>query len=163
MTTHPFRAAIERGASPEEFATLFTSNVTFHTLILEKTVIGRDEVLRMVLTAAKVVDNIHYTQEMRDAQCTILLWQGTIDGYKLQAATVLVDDAAVLMRHLTVLMRPWLVVTHVRDAMRLALPATLPANYWVLGAAEACFWRHVPQSHAGQIRERGGKGSDNSA
>ena len=89
-------------------------------------------VLRVISTAAKVVDNIHYTQEMSDAHCTILLWNGTIDGYKLQAATVLVNDAARLIRHLTILMRPWPVVTHVREAMRLALPATLPADYWVL-------------------------------
>jgi hypothetical protein len=52
MTTHSFRAAIERGTSSQELAALFASNVTFHTPILEKTVRGRDLVLRMVSTAA---------------------------------------------------------------------------------------------------------------
>ena len=64
MTTNTLQAAIENGASPEQFAALFTPDVDFHTPILAKTVRGRDVVMRMLATAGKVVDTLHFTQEM---------------------------------------------------------------------------------------------------
>ncbi len=42
VTTHPFGTAIENGATPEQFAALFASDVTLHVPILEKTIRGKD-------------------------------------------------------------------------------------------------------------------------
>ena len=123
---HPFRAAIENGASPEEFAALFASDVTFHTPILEKTVKGRDMVLRMVLTAAKVVDTIHYTQEMSDAHCTILLVPDTISDEV--AAQLIVNPMPawiMLTQELQVERGEWLVQTAANSTVgRLVLFST---------------------------------------
>jgi len=127
MTIHPFKAAVENGVSADKFASLFTPDVTLRTPMLAKIIGGRDLVVRVISTAARI-GKPYYTQ-VGDSHRTILLWTGMVDGYKLQAATMLVNDAVGLIRHVIVLMRPWPVVTHFREAMHRELSSILPDNY----------------------------------
>jgi len=137
MVTHPFRAASESGASPEQFAALFAPDVTFHTPILTKPVSGKAVMLPVIPYAATLTGKPHYTQEIRADTQTVLLWQGTVEGYALQAATVLTDDSAGQIRDITILMRPYPVVTRFQHRMYQRFASSIPADYWVLAAEPA--------------------------
>jgi hypothetical protein len=137
MVMHPFRAANESGASPEQFAALFAPDVAFHTPILTKPVSGEAVVLPVLAYAATLTGKPHYTQELSADTKTVLLWQGTVDGYALQVATVLIDDAAGQIRDITILMRPYPVVTRFQHSMYQRFAASIPADHWVLAAEPA--------------------------
>jgi hypothetical protein len=137
MSTHPFRAASESGASPEQFAALFAPDVTFHTPILTKPVSGKDIVLPVIPYAATVTGKPRYTQEIRADTQTVLLWNGMVEGYALQGATVLIDDAAGQIRDITILMRPYPVVTLFQHSMYQRFASSIPADHWVLAAEPA--------------------------
>jgi hypothetical protein len=132
MSKHPFRVAIEAGASEETFRKLFAPNVVIQAPMLTKPVKGVRDVVNIVGRAAKLASPIRYTLEVRDAKQTILFWSGNTAGYTLEAATILVDGDDGLIHEVRVLMRPWPVVTLFRDAMYKALSATVPQDYWEL-------------------------------
>ena len=137
MSTHPFRAASESGASPEQFAALFAPDVTFHTPILTKPVSGKDIMLQVIPYATTLTGKPRYTLEVRADRQTVLLWQGTVEGYALQAATVLTDDPAGQIRDITILMRPYPVVTRFQHSMYQRFASSIPADHWVLAAEPA--------------------------
>jgi hypothetical protein len=132
MPKHPFRVAIETGATDEDFSKLFAQGVVIKASMLTKPVKGTRDVLNIVGHAAKLAGPIEYTLEVRDAKQTILLWKGHAGGFTLEAATILVDGDDGLIREVRVLMRPWPVVTIFRDAMYEELSATFPRSYWEL-------------------------------
>src|SRR5215510_4310451 len=132
MSKHPFRVAIEAGASDESFSKLFATDVVIHAPMLTRAVKGVRDVVNIIGHAAKLAGPIQYTLEVRDAKQTILFWSGDAGGYALEAATILVDGDDGLIREVRVLMRPWPVVTIFRDAMYKALSATVPQDYWEL-------------------------------
>jgi len=137
MTKHPFRIAIESGASKDEFSKLFWRDVVLLAPMLSKPVTGVSQVLNVVGEAAKIAGPIQYTLEVRDSKQTFLLWKGQMGGFTLEAATILVDGDDGLIRQVRVLMRSWPVVTLFRNAMYKALSATLPQNFWELGPKPA--------------------------
>src|SRR5262245_3702048 len=137
MTKHPFRVAIESGASKEKFSKLFSPNVVLWAPMLTKPVTGVDQVLNVVRNAATIAGPIQYTLEVSDGKQTFLLWKGKAGGFPLEAATILVDGDDGLIREVRVLMRSWPVVTIFRDAMYRALAATIPQDYWELGPKPA--------------------------
>src|SRR5262245_4073862 len=100
--------------------------------MLTKPVKGARDVLNIIDHAATLAGPIEYTIEVRDPKQTILLWNGTAGGFKLEAATILIDGKDGLIHEVRVLMRPWPVVTIIRNAMHQALSATIPADYWEL-------------------------------
>jgi hypothetical protein len=132
MPKHPFRVAIETGATDEDFSKLFAQGVVIKASMLTKPVKGTRDVLNIVGHAAKLAGPIEYTLEVRDAKQTTLLWKGHAGGFTLEAATILVDGDDGLIREVRVLMRPWPVVTIFRDAMYEELSATFPRSYWEL-------------------------------
>jgi hypothetical protein len=132
MSKHPFRRAIETGASKEEFSKLFASDVVIQAPMLTKPVKGARDVLNIIWHAAKLAGPIHYTVEVSDAKQTILLWKGNAGGFTLEAATILVDGEDGLIHEVRVLMRPWPIVTIFRNAMHKELSATIPEEYWEL-------------------------------
>jgi hypothetical protein len=132
MSKHPFRVAIESGASREDFSKLFAPDVVIKAPILTKPVKGAQGVLNIIGHAANLAGPIEYTAEVRDSKQTILLWKGKADGFTLEAATILVGGDDGLIREVRVLMRPWPVVTIFRDAMYRELSATISADYWEL-------------------------------
>jgi len=134
MFTHPFSAANVSAASPEQFAALFAPDVTFHTPILTKPVSGKDQVLPVLAFAATLTGKPRYTLEVRADMQTVLLWNGTVEGYALQAATVLTDDPAGQIRDITILMRPYPLVTRFQHSMYQRFASSIPPDHWVLAA-----------------------------
>jgi len=132
MSKHPFRVAIETGASEETFGKLFAPDVAIQAPMLTKSVKGVRDVVNIIGHAAKSAGPIQYTLEVKDSKQTILFWRGNAGGFTLEAATILVDGDGGLIREVRVLMRPWPVVTIFRDAMYKALSATVPQDYWQL-------------------------------
>jgi hypothetical protein len=144
MVMHPFRAANVSGASPAQFAALFAPDVTFHTPILTKPVRGKALVLPILAYAAALTGQPHYTLEVSADTQTVLLWYGMVDGSALQAATVLADDPAGQIRDITILMRPYPVVTRFQQAMYQRFASSIPADHWVLAPEPA----NRPQNEA---------------
>jgi hypothetical protein len=129
MFKHPFRVAIESGATDENFSKLFAMDVVIKAPMLTKPVRGVRDVLNIVRHAARLAGPTEYTLEIRDPKQTILLWRGHAGGFTLEAATILVDGEDGLIREIRVLMRPWPIVTIFRDAMYRELSATIPQDY----------------------------------
>lgn len=134
MRKHPFHIAIENGASPEELRKLFAADVVFWPPMLTKPVTGVGPVLSVIGQAVKVAGPLRYSLEVSDSRQTILFWSGQINGFTLEAATILVDNDDGLITELRVVMRPWPVVTLFRDAMHKALQDLIPEDYWSLGS-----------------------------
>lgn len=146
MVTHPFGTANLSGASPEQFAALFAADVSFHTPILTKPVRGKAMVLPVLAYAVTLTGKPRYTLEIRADRQTVLLWNGTVEGYALQAATVLTDDAAGQIGDITILMRPYPLVTRFQQAMYQHFASSIPADYWVLAAEPASRPHHQAAS-----------------
>ena len=133
MTKHPFRVAIETGASKEKSAELFSPNVVLWAPMLTKPVTGASKVLEVIGHAAKVAGPIRHTLEASDTKQTFLLWKGQSGGFPLEGATILVNGDDGLIHEVRMLMRSWPVVAIFRDAMYEAMSATIPQDYWELG------------------------------
>src|SRR5215472_14192169 len=132
MSKHPFRLAIESGASADDCYRLFADDAVIYAPMLTKPVKGAREVLNIVGHAARLAGPIAYTLEIRDSRQTLLFWKGRAGGFVLDAVTILVDDEDGLIREVRVLMRPWPIVTIFRDAMYRAMSASVPSDYWEL-------------------------------
>jgi len=132
MSKHPFRVAIEAGVNREDFSKLFARDVVIKAPMLTKPVKGVHDVLKIIAHAAEVLDPINYTLEVRNPNETILFWNSNAVGFKLEAATILVDGNDGLIREVRVLMRPWPVVTIFRNLMYKKLSDSIPEEYWEL-------------------------------
>src|SRR5271170_617954 len=102
MSKHPFRVAIETNANKKDLGKLFAADAVIEAPMLTKPVKGADDVLNIITHAANIAAPITYTLELRDAKQTILLWEGKVGGFVLQAATILVDDEDGLIREVRV-------------------------------------------------------------
>lgn len=132
MSKHPFRIAIESGASHAQLEKLFAPDVALKAPMLTQPVSGIAPVIRVIDAAAKVAGPIRYTLEVKDSTQTILFWNGAVDGHPLEAATILVEADDGLVHEIRVLMRSWPVATLFRNAMYDALSDTIPPAYWEL-------------------------------
>jgi len=133
MSKHPFRVAIESGASQAQLEKLFTPDVALKAPMLTQPVSGIAQVIPVISAAAKVAGPIRYTLEVRDSTQTILFWNGKVGGHTLEAVTILVEGDDGLVHEIRVLMRSWPVATLFRNAMYDALSDTIPPTYWELG------------------------------
>jgi hypothetical protein len=109
-------------------------NVAFHSAMLTKTLYGQENVEAI----HKLIDRIQgvrtYLARFTSTDRLVEYWNCVIDGHLLQGVDVfnLDDDGRVTDQ--TVWLRPWPVVTVLRDrAMAGKLPF-LPADYWRLRA-----------------------------
>jgi hypothetical protein len=137
MKKHPFRIAIETQSSREDFAKLFAPDVVLMAPMLTKPVVGAAQALNVIEYAAKIAGPIQYTQEVSDPRQTFLFWNGQAGGFKVEAATILVDGEDGLIHEVRVLMRPWPVVTLFSEGMYRELSNTIPPDYWELGPKPA--------------------------
>src|ERR1700733_444355 len=137
MSKHPFRLAIETDARPEAFEALLAADVALHAPMLSQPVEGRDQVLRVIATAARTAAPLRHTHELSDGRQTFLFWSGAVRGFDLQAVTILIEDDDSLIREVRVLMRSWPVVTWFRDAMKEALGDAVPQSFWEPGQRDA--------------------------
>jgi hypothetical protein len=134
---HPFRLAIETGAKPDAFKALFAPNAVIYAPMLSYPIEGRDNVFHIISTAAKVAGPLRYTRELNDGRQTFLFWSGTIEGFELQAVTVLIDNDRGEISEIRVLMRTWPIVTLFQKAMKESLGDSVPAKYWELAPRNA--------------------------
>jgi len=82
MSKHPFRIAIETGATDEDFSKLFAPDVLIKAPMLTKSVKGARDVLNIIGHAAKLAGPIEYTLEVHDPKQTILLWRGARAAFR---------------------------------------------------------------------------------
>jgi hypothetical protein len=134
---HPFRVAIESGANKDDLANLFSPDVSLLAPMLSKPVSGINTVLAVVSHAARIAGPIQYTHQVSDSKQTFLLWKGQVNGFTLEAATIVVNGEDGLIRQVRVLMRPWPVTILFRNAMYRELSASIPQDYWELGPKPA--------------------------
>jgi len=134
MAKHAFRVAIEKGARKEEFGDIFAADVALYAPMLTKPVRGVEQVRNIVGLAARITGPIKYTLEINDPRQSILLWNGKVDGFTLQGATILVDGEDGRVREMRVLMRSWPTVTLFRNAMHKELSVRVPADFWEVGS-----------------------------
>jgi hypothetical protein len=129
---HPFRTAIENGASEAELAGLLAADVVLMAPMLTMPVTGAAPVAHVLACAARAAGPIEYTLEASDPRQTFLMWNGQSHGFKLQAVTILVDNSQGLVQEIRILMRPWPVVTLFRDDMYQLLGNAIPSGSWEL-------------------------------
>src|SRR6202167_1620685 len=132
MSKHPFRTAIENGASEAELSGLLADDVVLLAPMLTMPLTGAAQVAHVLACAARAAAPIEYTLEASDERQTFLMWNGQTQGFKLQAVTILVDNSQGLVQEIRVLMRPWPVVTLFRDDMYQLLRGEIPPGSWEL-------------------------------
>jgi hypothetical protein len=132
VSKHPFRTAIENGASQDELTGLLADDVVLMAPMLTMPVTGAARVANVLASAARAADPIEYTLEVADPRQTFLMWNGRSHGFRLQAVTILADDSEGLISEIRVLMRPWPVVTLFRNDMYQMLADVIPAASWEL-------------------------------
>jgi hypothetical protein len=132
MSKHPFRTAIENGASEAELSGLLAADVVLLAPMLTLPVTGPAQVAHVLACAARAAGPIEYTLEASDPRQTFLMWNGQSQGFRLQAVTILADNSRGLVREIRVLMRPWPVVTLFRNDMYQLLAGEIPPASWEL-------------------------------
>jgi len=132
VSKHPFRQVIENHGGRDGLLKLLAPDVVLFAPMLTKPVVGAEAAVEVLALAAQVANPIEYTLEVSDGEQTILIWQGKANGFRLEAATILIDRPDGLIREIRVLMRPWPVVTLFRNAMHDRLAASIPADFWEL-------------------------------
>jgi len=110
-------------------------NVAFHSPILTKAVYGQENVGALV----KLIDGIQgvrtYIARFTSTNRLIEYWNCTIDGHLQQGLDVFELDDDGTVANQTTWLRPWPVVTLLRDRAMAAKPPFLTADYWLLPAA----------------------------
>jgi uncharacterized protein with FMN-binding domain len=131
MASHPLRILRDSGGSMAALTALLAEDVVFNSPILAKPVIGRELVAKVMQQSVQVRDG-RYTDEFRQGLKTVLVWEGSIQGHKLQSFELIEDNPEGLIVARTVSMRPYPVVAIFRDAMHARLAGILGREYWDL-------------------------------
>ena len=129
---HPLRKLRESGSStPDQVSTLLAENVVFNSPILVRPIAGREAVAAIFAQSSSTRGNGTYTAEFKlDARTTILRWEGTIEGHKLESLEVILDNEQGLIVERTIAMRPYPALKLFRDAMYASLKDKLPPDVW---------------------------------
>ena len=135
MIRHSYRIATEEAKEPGALASVLAPDVVLEPYLLANASTGRDKAISHLTSLAKLVGTPQYFLELANGETSVLLWNGSFGGRKLQGATVLRERDG-LISNIMLLMRPWPVMSLVREAMR-ELVATVPASDWELGAKPA--------------------------
>jgi hypothetical protein len=133
---HPFRVAIENGASKEELKNVFARNVVLYAYMLSKPLHGFENTIKVVCAVAKVASPIVFTLQVSDNRQTFLFWEGHAGGKKFMACTILVDGEDGLTSKMRVVMRSWPITTLFRNAVYKELSSIIPADYWRLDPSQ---------------------------
>ncbi len=106
---HPFRKLREAGPpTPAQAAAILAENVVMHSPVLIKPIVGRELVAITISNSSHSRDNPgQYVFEARiDERTTLLRWQGTVKGHKIESLELLTDDENGLLVERTVAYRP---------------------------------------------------------
>jgi hypothetical protein len=130
---HPLRKLREAGpATPEQVAAILAPNVVMHSPVLIKPIVGRELVAVAISMSSQSRDNPgKYIFEAKiDDRTTLLRWQGTVEGHKIESLELLTDDEIGLLLERTVAYRPFPAVKIFRDKLISLNAGRLPADMW---------------------------------
>jgi hypothetical protein len=130
---HPFRRLREGGPmTPAQAAVLLNENVVMHTPILIKPIVGRELVSFAVSMSSQSRDDPDtYIYEGKiDARTTLLRWQGTVEGRKIESLELLVDDEDELLLERTIAYRPFPALKILRDRLFALNAGKVPDDMW---------------------------------
>ena len=130
---HPLRKLREAGPpTPEQVAAILAENVVMHSPVLVKPIAGRELVAITISNSSRSRDNPgQYIFEGRiDEQTTLLRWQGTVEGHKIESLELLTDDENGLLVERTVAYRPFPALKIFRDRLIELNAGKLPADMW---------------------------------
>jgi hypothetical protein len=130
---HPFRKLRESGPpTPAQAAAILAENVVMHSPVLIKPIVGRGLVAITISNSSHSRDNPgQYVFEARiDERTTLLRWQGTVEGHKIESLELLTDDENGLLVERTVAYRPFPALKIFRDRLIALNAGKLPAEMW---------------------------------
>ena len=130
---HPFRKLREAGPpTPAQAAAILAENVVMHSPVLIKPIIGRELVAITISNSSHSRDNPgQYILEAKvEDRTTLLRWQGTVDGHKIESLELLTDDENGLLVERTVAYRPFPALKIFRDRLIALNAGKLPADMW---------------------------------
>lgn len=110
MLSDHFRAAVENG-SVDQAGELFREDATFRSPILFKPYEGRDQVLKVLRAAERVLglgSNFRYVHQLEDPQdrVAILEFATEVEGKRVEGIDKLTFDEEGRIAELTVMLRP---------------------------------------------------------
>jgi hypothetical protein len=130
---HPLRKLREAGPpAPEQVAAILAENVVMHSPVLVKPIVGRELVAITISNSSHSRDNPgQYIFEGKiDDRTTLLRWQGTVEGHKIESLELLTDDKQGLLVERTVAYRPFPALKIFRDRLIALNAGKLPADMW---------------------------------
>ena len=130
---HPLRKLREAGpATPEHVSAILAPNVVMHSPVLIKPIVGRELVAIAISMSSQSRDNPgEYIFEAKlDDKTTLLRWQGTVEGHKIESLELLTDDETGFLLERTVAYRPFPAVKIFRDKLISLNAGRLPADMW---------------------------------
>src|ERR1700748_3077358 len=95
--------------TPEQAAMILTENVVMHSPVLIKPIVGRELVAITISNSSHSRDNpgSYIFEGKVDDRTTMLRWQGTVEGHKIESLELLRDDDNGLLLERTVAYRPF--------------------------------------------------------
>ena len=136
MPRHPFRVVTEEAKGSAALASVLAPDVSLKPQLLSTTSRGRDKAISHLMVLSQLVGAPQYFLELANGGMSVLLWNGAFGGRKIQGATVLRESDG-FVSDITILMRPWPVLSLVREAMQRELRVTTAAADWELGEKPA--------------------------
>jgi ketosteroid isomerase-like protein len=115
-----FRQAVESGDSDAMVASL-AEDVVFQSPIVFKPYRGREMVGRLLRAVATVFSDFRYLDELRSEGQTALVFAARVGDRDIEGIDLLQVDAAGLVAHLTVFVRPLSAAQALAAAMQAAL------------------------------------------
>ena len=130
---HPFRKLREAGPpTPQQAAAILAENVVMHSPVLIKPIVGRELVAITISNSSRSRDDPgkYIFERKLDDRTTLLRWQGTVEGYKIESLELLTDNKDGLLLERTVAYRPFPALKIFRDRLIALNGERLPADMW---------------------------------
>lgn len=130
---HPLRKLREAGPpTPEQVAKILAKDVVMHSPVLIKPIIGRELVAITISNSSHSRDDPgkYIFEGKLDDKTTLLRWQGTVEGHKIESLELLTDDDQGLLVERTIAYRPFPAVRLFRERLIELNKGRLPADMW---------------------------------
>ena len=130
---HPFRKLREAGPpTPQQAAAILAENVVMHSPVLIKPIVGRELVAITISNSSRSRDDPgkYIFERKLDDRTTLLRWQGTVEGHKIESLELLTDNKDGLLLERTVAYRPFPALKISRDRLIALNGGRLPADMW---------------------------------
>ena len=105
MSSHPFRAAIERGSIDDAVA-LLADDVVFRSPAVFRPYGGRETVETVLRTVFGIFEDFRYTDELRGQDRDALVFETRVAGRSLEGVDLIRRDEAGRITEFCVMIRP---------------------------------------------------------